>query len=96
LLVGEHRVDGEACGGRQVEREDAFILERYDAFARTELGDELGIIAGQRAFPAEGVDAVGEACGALLLEAPDPSDARLAGAAHFNAKRLANSLASAS
>jgi len=96
LLVGEHRFGGEPSGGCQVERADALILERHDAFARTELSDDLGVIAGQRAFPAEGVDAVGEARGAQLLEVSHPADARLTSAAHFSAKRLANSLASAS
>ena len=96
LLVGEHRFGGEPSGGRQVERTEATILERHDAFTRAELRDDLGVVAGQGALPAERVDAVGEACGAQLLEAPDPADARLTDAAHFSAKRLANSLASAS
>ena len=41
LLVGEHRFGGETSGGRQIERADALVLERHDAFARTELSDDL-------------------------------------------------------
>jgi hypothetical protein len=96
LLVGEHCFGGETSGGTEVERPDAFILERHDAFTWSELRDDLGVIAGQRAFPAEGVDASGEARGPQFLETPHEADARLASAAHFSAKRLANSLASAS
>ena len=59
-LVGEHRLRGETSGGRQIERAEALVFDRHDAFAWTELRDDLGVIAGQRAFPAERVDAIGE------------------------------------
>ena len=96
LLVREHRLGGELAGRAEVQGADAFILERDDAFARTELRDDLGVVAGQAAFPAKRVDTVGEPRGPQFLEAPDAAHARLAVAAHFSAKRLANSLASAS
>ena len=96
LLVREHRLGGELARRRQVEGEEAVIFDRHDAFAGAELRDDLDVVAGQGACPAERVDAVGEARGTQLREAPDVAHARLAGAAHFSAKRLANSLASAS
>ena len=96
LLIREHGLGGKVTGRRQVERADTFILERHDAFAGPKLCDHLGEVARQRAFPAESVDAIGEASGSELFEASHLADARLAGRAHFSAKRLANSLASAS
>ena len=96
LLIREHRFGGKTSGRRQVERADPVVFERHDAFARSELRDDLGVVAGQRAFPAERVDTVGERRPEQFFEGPHPADARLAGAAHFSAKRLANSLASAS
>ena len=46
LLVREHRFGGETSGGIQVERAEAFILDRHDAFARPELRDDFGVVAG--------------------------------------------------
>ena len=96
LLVCEHRFGGETASWTEFERTDAFVVERHDAFAGPKLRNDLGVIARQHAFPVERVDAVGEARGSEFFETPDLADARLAGRAHFRAKRLANSLASAS
>ena len=60
LLIDEHGLGGKATGRRQVKRADAFVVERHDAFARAEPHDDLGEIARQRSFPAQGIHATDE------------------------------------
>lgn len=70
-LVGEESAGGGAAGGTQREGGEAGGVKRDDSVDEPEAGNDFGEIAGQRARPAEGVYAVGEASGCELVEAVD-------------------------
>ena len=68
--IGEHVLGGDAATGAQGQGEQNGLIERGDrlAVAVAEEAHDLGKVTGQRALPAEGVDAVGERRGGEFVE----------------------------
>ena len=74
--IGEHVLGGDPAGGAQGQGEQNGLIERGDrlAVAIAKQAHDFSIVTGERARPAERVDAVGERRGGEFVEATDVAD----------------------